>query len=313
MSTKPEDISEPNVHLIGLWMQLFITGAYFLYLPQCTVIIARKVRNGMPFWLPIAGFLIFVSTTLDFAVGMLRAYEAYSMHGAERPDPVAVYGDSSSRLSVLKNTSNIVVATILDAVIVYRTYMVWNRSIRVVLVPVALLLGDTAMAAWAVWTLAHTEPGVNAIVAAVTVRVRYFFIITFMLNLMCSGLICFKIWYVRSNVPQQFLNTSSTGRVLEVIIESAGIYCTHLFLLILTNVLGTNCFFLFLDPLPAVGAYVFSMLIVRGARANIAYQDSSSSAMAPSIVFRQSGGGTQPTVTSVGVEADIDLERVSPG
>ncbi|KAH9886038.1 hypothetical protein C8Q73DRAFT_291165 [Cubamyces lactineus] len=309
MSAAPVDISEPNAHLIGLWIQLFVTGAYFLYLPHCAVILARKVRNGLSFWLPIACLLIFVSTALDFIVGLIRAYEAYSMHGAERPDPVAVYGSSSSRLSLMKNAMNIVVAIISDVIIVYRTYMVWNLSIWIILAPVGLLLGDTAIGIWAVWTLAQTETGVNAIAAAVTVRVRYFFIITFVLNLLCSGLICFKIWHIRSKVPQRILNTSSTKRVLEAVIESAGLYCAHLFILIVTNCAGTNYFFLFLDPLPAVGAYVFSMLIVRGARANSSNLDSSLSATTPAIIFRRSRGGTRPAM-SAGVEVEIDLERI---
>ncbi|KAI0657019.1 hypothetical protein C8Q70DRAFT_920445 [Cubamyces menziesii] len=309
MSAPSVDISEPNAHLIGLWIQLFVTGAYFLYLPHCTAILARKVRNGLSLWLPIACLLIFVSTALDFVVGLIRAYEAYSMHGAERPDPVAVYGSSSSRLSLMKNAMNIVVAIISDVIIVYRTYMVWNLSIWIILAPVGLLLGDTAIGIWAVWTLAQTKTGVNAIAAAVTVRIRYFFVITFALNLLCSGLICFKIWHVRSKVPQRVLNTSSTRKVLEIVIESAGLYCAHLFILIVTNCVGTNYFFLFLDPLPAVGAYVFSMLIVRGARANSSYTDSSLSATTPTIIFRRSRGGTRPA-TSAGVEVEIDLERI---
>ena len=51
------------------------------------------------------------------------------------------------------------------------------------------------------------------------------------------------------------------------------------------------------------------MLIVRGARANSSYTDSSLSATTPTIIFRRSRGGTRPA-TSAGVEVEIDLERI---
>lgn len=84
----------------------------------------------------------------------------------------------------------------------------WNMSFYVVLAPFGLLLGDTgacfavrelracrlkgrfvvsAVGIWAVWTLAQTGPGTIPILAAVSVRIRYFFIITFVLNILCSG------------------------------------------------------------------------------------------------------------------------------
>lgn len=91
---------------------------------------------------------------------------------------------------------------------VYRTFVVWNMNYYVVLAPFGLLLGDTgacfvvrevrvyrlkghfvviAVGIWAVWTLAQTGPGTIPILAAVSVRIRYFFIITFVLNIICSG------------------------------------------------------------------------------------------------------------------------------
>lgn len=91
---------------------------------------------------------------------------------------------------------------------VYRTFVVWNMNYYVVLAPFGLLLGDTgacfavhevqarrlngcfvgtAVGIWAVWTLAQTGPGTIPILAAVSVRIRYFFIITFVLNILCAS------------------------------------------------------------------------------------------------------------------------------
>ncbi|KAI0642529.1 hypothetical protein C8Q79DRAFT_917043 [Trametes meyenii] len=310
MPNRPGDINEANAHLFGMWLQLLATGAYFVYLPHCVVILVRKLRQGLSPWLPAACFFIFAATVLDFVVLIVRAYEGYSINApGELINPSAIYANPSSTLSLLKNAMNIVVAIVSDAIIVYRTYVVWNYNIWIVLAPIGLFMGDTAVGVWAVWTLAQTKPGAIPILAAVSVRIRYFFIITFVLNLLCSGLICLKIWRIQSLVPRDYSGERSSGsRVLEIIVESAGLYCAHLFILIVTNSVGTNFFFVFLDPLPPVGAYVFSMLIVR-TRQTSEKTSTSLAGSGTAIRFRSTGRSinTRPPV-SIGVE--IDLERV---
>ncbi|KAI0332864.1 hypothetical protein GY45DRAFT_419878 [Cubamyces sp. BRFM 1775] len=264
MPVIPGDISEVNANLIGLWLQLLATGAYIVYLPHCVVILTKKLRQGLSRWLPAAFLLIFAATMLDVVTGLIMAYDAFAIEGdGEVPDPDVIYGNPSSKLSLMKNAMNVVVAILSDIIIVYRTYVVWNLNIWAVLTPVGLLASDTAVGIWAIWTLAQTTPG-DDISASVTLRVRYFFIITFVLNVLCSGMICFKIWRVQSLFPREFSSGESyTRRILEIIGQSAAIYCAHLLILIITNCLGTNYFFMFIVPLPPVGAYVFSMIIVR--------------------------------------------------
>ncbi|EIW55361.1 uncharacterized protein TRAVEDRAFT_74190 [Trametes versicolor FP-101664 SS1] len=299
------DISQINAHLIGLWLQLLATGAYFVYLPHCVAILVKKLRNGLSPWLPAACFFIFAATVLDFVVAIVRTYQGYAVTGTERPNPAAVYADPSSTLSLLKNAMNIVVAIISDAIIVYRAFIVWNMNYYVVLVPLGLLMGGTAVGIWAVWTLAQTGPGTIPILAAVSVRIRYFFIITFVLNILCSSMICYKIYSIQSKVSKEYNGErSATSRLLEIIIESAGFYCAHLLILIITNGVGTNYFFVFLDPLPPVGAYVFSMLIV-STKQNTE-NNGTTYASGTTIRFRGSRS-TRPPLT-IGVE--IDLERV---
>ncbi|EIW55370.1 uncharacterized protein TRAVEDRAFT_51493 [Trametes versicolor FP-101664 SS1] len=307
------DISQINANLIGLWLQLLATGAYFVYLPHCVAILVKRLRNGLSPWLLAACFLIFAATVLDFVVAIIRTYQGYAVTGTERPNPAAVYADPSSTLSLLKNAMNIVVAIISDAIIVYRTFVVWNMNYYVVLAPFGLLLGDTAVGIWAVWTLAQTGPGTIPILAAVSVRIRYFFIITFVLNILCASLICYKIHSIQSKVRKEFNGErSAMSRLLEIIIESAGFYCAHLLILIITNGLGTNYFFVFLDPLPPVGAYVFSMLIV-STRQNT--ENNASSYPSPSTIrFRGSRSTRLPR--SIGVEIDlehVDTDGRSPG
>ncbi|KAI0676597.1 hypothetical protein C8Q78DRAFT_34271 [Trametes maxima] len=252
----------PNAHLVGLWLQMLATGAYFVYLPQCVSFLRKKLRQGLSLWLPAACALMFVTTVIDLVVEMVRGYHAFSVKGKEPPNPALFYADPATPESLLKNALNVVVAVVSDGIIVYRTFIVWNMNLAVVLVPTATVFANIAIGIWAMWTLSRTEPGDALVLAAVTARIRVFFVLTFCVNALCAGLICYKIWRVHA-LARRVADGSVTGNVLEIVIESAALYCAYLFCLIVSSSVGSNVFFIFLDPLPPVTAVIFSMLIVR--------------------------------------------------
>ncbi|KAI0657012.1 hypothetical protein C8Q70DRAFT_308755 [Cubamyces menziesii] len=296
-----------NAHLIGLWLQLLATGAYFVYLPTCVFILAKRVKAGISPWLPAACFLIFVATVFDIFVTLIRAFSGYSVHGDTKPNPISLYADPSNTMSLMKNFVIIFVALVSDFIIVYRAWIVWNMDIWVMLVPFGLYLADIALGCWAFATLTQTEAGNAPILARVTYSARCFFIVTFVVNVLCSGMICYKIWAVQSSVPREFTRGRwSSSRVVEIIIECAGVYCAHLFMVVLLSCMKNNYFFMFLDPLPPVGAYVFTMLIVRGHENGM---HKGTSVGSTTIRFDQRTHRLPTSTISVGVE--IDLERVT--
>ncbi|KAI0716339.1 hypothetical protein C8Q76DRAFT_723817 [Earliella scabrosa] len=265
------DISVATAHLFGLWLQIFATGAYCVYLIQCIPVLRRRFRENRSLWLPIASGLIFAITVTALATDMDTALRAYAIHGDGRPDPVTVYTHSASPVSLAKNAVIVIMSIISDAIIVYRTYVIWNSTFSVVVIPIGLLLTDVALGSWSVWTLAQTANDNDPIEAAVTLRVRYYFILTLCLNLWCAILICWKIWRVSSRIPEDISGLSKqrpTMRVFEIIVETASFYCAHLIAIIVTNCIESNTFFLLLDPLPPVTALVFSMIIVRASSGN---------------------------------------------
>lgn len=184
---------------------------------------------------------------------MHRSYHAYSVPDMKSPpNPAAAYADPATPESLVKNSITVALAIISDVIIVYRTYVVWDFRYSIVLVPTGLLFGDvgkcapsrccgsrvqstsdlilvvaslralTALGIWSTWTLSQTKGNVIApILAEVSVRVRYFFIVTFCLNALCASLICYKIWRVSTSVSQLALSADRTmSRVLEVVIET---------------------------------------------------------------------------------------------
>ncbi len=194
----------------------------------------------------------------DLIVEMYRGYHAFSVSGPKGgtlPNPSAFYANAATPESLVKNSITVSLAIISDVIIVYRTFIVWNFNYLVVLIPIGLLFGDigtqtaasvatvrsgltctpsttpspplpppahahTALGIWSTWTLSRTKVGDVLILADVSVRVKYFFVITFVLNALCASLICWKIWRINSRVSQAASSDRTTSRVFEVVIET---------------------------------------------------------------------------------------------
>ncbi|KAI0739127.1 hypothetical protein C8Q80DRAFT_1204244 [Daedaleopsis nitida] len=306
-----------NARTIGFWLQLFAFSAYLVYLQRCVTILRRKQHEGgVSLWLPAVCVLIFVITVMIVVINMVLAYRALSVSDSfKQPNPTLVYAEVASALSVAKNAATVALALISDIIMVYRTYIVWNMNTIAILAPVGLLLADIALGIWSTWSLSQTSTGSDPIMAGVAIPVRDFFAITFALNILCAGMICWKIWRVHSRIPPQIFSMghNPTAHVFEVMIQTAALYCAHLLILVVSDRAGSNVFFLFLDPLPPVTALVFTVLIVR-ARAH--QEDKPPTSILTSLNFLPPPpGSARPRSLSLlqsrGGEVETDLQSVA--
>ncbi|KAH9917677.1 uncharacterized protein BXZ73DRAFT_105501 [Epithele typhae] len=327
---------QPNALLIGVWLQMFGTGAYFAYLPKCYQILRDKHRqDGLSLFLPVACIAIFLITTADVVVEMTRAYQAYSIAPGKVVDPAAFYRHAGTPLAVTKGALTGVLQFISDTIMVYRTWVIWNGNIPIILVPAGLCLAATAVGSWSIWTQSQTNsPNSGVLIfAAVSERVRYFFILTFVLNALCALLICYRIWSISKRTHSHNFRESPTRRVIFIISESAVIYCAFVFVCIVCTSVGSNIFFIFLEAvrLPSLLPYLPAQALTRHApppappsdRANLHDARPPLEAERPqhglgsnlaSIRFRSTAGRPDGLTSRGGgapIEVGIDLQRTT--
>ncbi|KAI0630958.1 hypothetical protein C8Q77DRAFT_173882 [Trametes polyzona] len=212
------DVTASTSELVGLWLQLLMTGAYLVYFTQCVTILRRRMRDGVSFALPIACGVIFVVTLADMVLALCRAHQAFAVNGTRLPDPEAYYANASTPLCVTKNALETVMTLVSDMIIAYRTYLIWDVKPLVILFPAGLLMTNVGLGVWFLWTLRRADD--PATIALVETRMRYFFILTLCLNLFCGGMICWRIW-TRSRGAAQYRQTEGLTRcVLETILQT---------------------------------------------------------------------------------------------
>ncbi|KAI0739178.1 hypothetical protein C8Q80DRAFT_1124539 [Daedaleopsis nitida] len=214
-----------NARIIGLWLQLFAFGVYTVYLKRYAMILYRKRHEGnLSVWLPAVCLLMFGTTIMVLVFNTLHGYRALSVPDAhQRPNPTLVYADVSSATTVTRNAATVALAIISDFIMVYRTFIVWNRKILAIVVPSGFLLADIG--------LSQLLPGADS-------------------------MICWKIWRVHSRIPPRAFGMGHNP-------TAPALYCAHLLVLVVSDRARSNLFFVFLDALPPVTALVFTVLIVR--------------------------------------------------
>ncbi|KAH9946370.1 uncharacterized protein BXZ73DRAFT_95868 [Epithele typhae] len=256
------DLSSENAHLVGLLADTFASGLYIAYLPQSIAVLRRKWRAGLPIWLPLCCAIIFVLEMGDWWTELVLGYQAFSLHpGQKLANPSATYHNISNPVTLAKGVFTAALAMFSDLIIVHRALIIWNYNLLVAFLTIGLLLASYGVGAWSVWTEFQTGTvSVGILAAEVTVRVRYFFIITFALNILCAALISWKIWRVTRRTAKHIHGNNPVAQVMSIVIETAAIYCANLLALIISSFVQSNTFFIFLQMLPAVNAITFTML-----------------------------------------------------
>jgi len=254
--------------LIGTFLETLGYGTYIVIFPRCLGILRkRQIGRGLMSYLLITMVITFILITMHLIVDLTRAFTAFTGNMDYPGSPEKYYANVDTALVMTKNASYITATLLSDALLVYRTFIVWGRKHWVVVLPALLLLLDAAMSVWFTWSLNQAKPGKSVLISTAFARSKYFYAATLAVNLLCTFLIAFRIWHIHrtSNCCSELKHKNN---VLSAILESAAIYTAILLCLIGTSVSDNSAMFIFLNSLPPVIGSVFSYVIIRSSMDN---------------------------------------------
>ncbi|KAJ3526251.1 hypothetical protein NM688_g8282 [Phlebia brevispora] len=244
----------PKAELIGTCMEMIGYGAYLIIFIECVRVLYKKYQRGRSAgYLWIVAGTIFCLCTSHLIIDIVRIMAAFTGNMGTPNAPAAYYGDVNSPLDVAKTAVYCTVTLISDALIVYRLFLVWNRNYFIAVVPALAFFADIGTSTWFIVSLHQVLPGDNVLIANVTVRAKYFYIVTLILNVLCTFGISYKIWMIQRGVSDYAVGSASRmTRIIAVIVESAAIYSAWLIALIITSVVGESALFILLNSISPV-------------------------------------------------------------
>ncbi|KAI0821039.1 hypothetical protein BC629DRAFT_1434974 [Irpex lacteus] len=275
-----------RAELIGTFIEILIYGIYLVVFCKCLQVLRLKYTEGRPTAvMTCTAVTIFVLVTVHFIMDILRAINAFTTHTDVPNHAITYYTVVRRDLDIIKSGAYIAMTIISDGLIGYRTFVVWGRNLVLASFLVFLIIADISLGVYTVYLLAATRPGDDALAGHVTERVKYFYIVTLIQNLLCTILISLKIWRVQREVDRYSPAVSALrnggsskgsrvgfcrrkgwlpgDRLILVVVESAAVYSVLLIVMIIMSVFASSAMLAMLDLISPIIGIVFSMVIIR--------------------------------------------------
>ncbi|KAF8884379.1 hypothetical protein BD779DRAFT_785098 [Infundibulicybe gibba] len=204
-----------NIACLGLESML-----YGIFLTLFILSFALRPRESCPRAILYSSSFIFFIVSLHWVLSVAQSFQAFVFY-RDGAAPVEFLSDVSQLLAVAKGGTYMIIVTIGDLAMIYRLWTVWNRNKMVIILPIAMFVGQCVFAVVLVSesftphaNLIH-NPGVYA--SALTLGTIGLCMTTFCINVYSTALIACRIW--RAEQSNGTIN-SKFGFVITLLIES---------------------------------------------------------------------------------------------
>ncbi|KAF9039006.1 hypothetical protein BDZ89DRAFT_1035500 [Hymenopellis radicata] len=231
------------------FLQLYTT----VLLALASISYGSNVKYGEMVWIDFRGYPDGNAFQLRFAnisqfyygVGPLEFYLSAQQL------PIHVAGEVTMILLTL--LVDLLVATVYNTAQIYRTYMVWDKNWRIVVIPLAMLAIAIVIAMIRAIAVAYSLP---ALLSHEVIRkgLMIYWILSFSLNVIVSSLIIGRLFYARKVVRKQLGVPYATvySRVVVLIIESTALYTLVSVVFVVLFCLDHPAFMLFVVLYPQI-------------------------------------------------------------
>lgn len=277
--------------LIALFGESIFYGAHVITCGLCLreLLLSRDMKWKFPgsiHWTMLSGalFLIFLST-FHLALGLRYNLNAIKVY-LGIPGANLAFFDLAYWETIMQSVIYVTETILADALLIYRAHIVWDKSWRIVVLPLLLWFATTAIGCTTLWMVASTQ---HVVPSEAQRRLEHwmdgFLSITFTVNILCTSLIVHKIWRVNTQVASSALHPARLTHIVRVVIDSGLIYTACIIALFGSTLANSATQFLFSSVLVQVIGIAFNLIIIRVRRGT---------AMTPNSVFSTSEIGGIP-------------------
>ncbi|KAF9255671.1 hypothetical protein L218DRAFT_1008306 [Marasmius fiardii PR-910] len=241
--------------IVALFMESILYGIYLI---------------EKQYWiLLVFALLLGLVATNDVAFGLRHSLDAFAYYKGPG-GAVEELQDISYWVSVMKTVDNIAQTFIGDAMLLFRCYIVYERSWKVIIVPVILWIGGTVTGVLLIYTFATLKAPAFISTTNAQPYGDTAIGISLAINVVTTGLIVWRIWSidkqntsVMTNDTDMRARSSKLRRVVRILIDSAGLYTIATIIFVITYVTGSNASYPTSDCLVQIIGISFNLIIIR--------------------------------------------------
>ncbi|KAF9477033.1 hypothetical protein BDN70DRAFT_881672 [Pholiota conissans] len=265
-----------EAELTGSFSESVLWGFHIITLGFCMRALLRYKnqwkRSRDVNWPMVATSLaLFAVATFDVLTGFYHTLLAFVFFQGEG-GAAAEYTNISGWINIARTVTVVVQTIIGDAVLIYRCWVVYQRSFVVIAVSFLLWLALTASGVWIIFLEATLKSRVLISAKQLTPAITLFWAVTITLNIITTGLLVYRIWKVDSS-GRKYLMSNGTGKsgsgrlrsVMRIIIESGLMYSAIALITFVCVIVGNNAVYVTSDMEVQIVGIAFNLILVRTA------------------------------------------------
>ncbi|KAJ3755339.1 hypothetical protein EV360DRAFT_25942, partial [Lentinula raphanica] len=269
-----------TAQIVGLFMESVTYGIFFTTFLMClhgllyspTHRFHLKPYFKINYRMLLAALLMFTFASLDVAFGLrhnINAFVTMNGDGNGVENAEKVFGDVGNWLNVMKFVDYVAQTFVGDIILIYRCYLVWDRTWYIILPSVLLCLAETVCGCMVAVIEASPESGGSLNSSTISPFITSMLSITLATTILTTSLIVFRLWNVQSQ-SQTFLqiisrdwNEDPLARAMKVMVESGLLYTTSLVVLFAVYMTSSNAELGVSDSVVQIIGITFNMIIIR--------------------------------------------------
>ncbi|KAG2155520.1 hypothetical protein DEU56DRAFT_943206 [Suillus clintonianus] len=227
--------------LSGLFLEILLYGVFFTLYWFTLFILLKKTGIQRQLILPVATLLLCIATA-HLIVDFVRALEAF-VFKVDTIGANAYYSNFASPLFVASMTLYITQTILADGIVVWRCYVLNNRSPFVAVPGCIILLANVVTGYYGIGTLSRARPQSN-VPPTVDGCIATFDTLTMVVSVTSTILNAWRIYRSRRFMAEEGLGAFLP--VFVVVIESGAFYATSILILLVTFFIGSNAQYIML-------------------------------------------------------------------
>ncbi|KZS91272.1 hypothetical protein SISNIDRAFT_456879 [Sistotremastrum niveocremeum HHB9708] len=251
-----------KAELVSIFVEALLYGIFVvLFIAAVWILLFRRSTDHVNKPMLVAAILMFIFATTHLITNFTRIIDAF-IHDRVTPGPIRSLQNQTTVKNLLK--SSVLVAQLItgDALVTYRTYLVWHHNIWVALVPALLVIGTVVTGTGVVHGLATIKPTDPVFLAQLASWITAELVLTFCNNIINTGLITYKIWSVDRRASSR-VEGQSMRPVIAIVVESGALAAATSMITLITYLAGSNSQYIVLDNMSPITGIAFTLIIVR--------------------------------------------------
>ncbi|EIN08702.1 hypothetical protein PUNSTDRAFT_143443 [Punctularia strigosozonata HHB-11173 SS5] len=257
--------------LIGFVLQ---TVAYGISLPlsvaSIVLLLRRSGRQAVDtdkhsrsrYILVWAAVVLTLLTTAHWIIDVDRIYTAFLLDIDKPGGAIASLGRLSDAKYVARSILFILEAIVLDSLLVYRVYLIWNKNISAVCAPLLSTLGTFAAGMGTVQKLTTIRPGEDIFLDSTGVWIAASFSLTLCTNVIALALVAYRI-LARERKMKWVIGAVTLRPIFQVLLEGAALFSICNMTTIITYELKSNVQSISVNLTSPIIAISFSLITIR--------------------------------------------------